>query len=77
MLDEIVHGVLKKGYLTKKGHKRKNMRKRWFVLQRNIMKYFDSREGMSLKVSTSNRVICGEPYQINLLLLGQPGDEIG
>ena len=50
MVDEIVHGVLKKGYLTKKGHKRRNWNKRWFVLQRTIMKYFVSRENMELKV---------------------------
>ena len=51
MVDEIVHGVLKKGYLRKKGHKRKNWKRRWFVLQRNIMKYFETRESMTLKVS--------------------------
>ena len=46
-----MNGVLKKGYLTKKGHKRRNWKKRWFVLQRTIMRYFESREKDVLKVS--------------------------
>ena len=50
MRDEIVDGVIKKGYLTKKGHKRRNWRRRWFILQRTIMRYFESREKLVLKV---------------------------
>jgi hypothetical protein len=50
MRDEIVDGVIKKGYLTKKGHKRRNWRRRWFILQRTIMRYFESREKLILKV---------------------------
>ena len=50
MRDEIVDGVIKKGYLTKKGHKRRNWKKRWFILQRTIMRYFESREKLILKV---------------------------
>lgn len=50
MVDEIVHGVLRKGYLTKKGHKRKNWRRRWFILQRTVLRYFESREKLTLKV---------------------------
>ena len=50
MRDEIVDGVIKKGYLTKKGHKRRNWKRRWFVLQRTIMRYFESREKLELKV---------------------------
>jgi len=50
MVDEIVHGVLKKGFLTKKGHKRRNYKKRWFVLQRTIIRYYENRENMVLKV---------------------------
>ena len=51
MRDEIVDGVLKKGYLTKKGHKRRNWKRRWFVLQRTVMRYYESRESHELKVS--------------------------
>ena len=50
MVDEIVDGVLKKGYLTKKGHKVKNYKRRWFVLQRTILRYYTSREKLTLKV---------------------------
>ena len=55
MRDEIVDGVIKKGYLTKKGHKRRNWRRRWFILQRTIMRYFESREKLVLKVRRIKR----------------------
>ena len=62
MVDEIVHGVLKTGKLTKKGHKRKNWKTRWFVLQRTVLRYYQSRDNMVLKVSgrsvTPNLVPC-------------------
>lgn len=50
LVDEIVHDVLRKGYLTKKGHVRKNYKRRWFVLQRTTLRYYHSREKMRLKV---------------------------
>ena len=49
--DEYVCGVLKKGYLVKKGHVRKNYKRRWFVLQRTIMSYYESRKNMEKKVN--------------------------
>ena len=49
-LDELVNGVLKKGYLVKEGHVRHNWKKRYFILQENIMSYYVSRENMKLKV---------------------------
>ena len=51
MMDEVVHDVLRKGYLTKKGHVRKNYKRRWFVLQRTTLRYYHSREKMQLKVA--------------------------
>ena len=54
MVDEIVHGVLRKGYLTKKGHKVKSWKRRWFVLRKTILQYFKSREKLQLKVSCSS-----------------------
>ena len=54
MVDEIVHGVLRKGYLTKKGHKVKSWKRRWFVLRRTILQYFKSREKLQLKVGCSS-----------------------
>ncbi len=53
--DEIVNGVLKKGYLTKKGHRVRNYKRRWFVLQRTTMSYYISRENLTLKVSEGGR----------------------
>lgn len=50
MKDEIVNGILKKGYLTKKGHRRKNWRKRWFILEKTTLKYFKCKENQVLKV---------------------------
>ncbi|XP_064394546.1 uncharacterized protein LOC135341815 [Halichondria panicea] len=49
MVDEIVNGVLKTGRLTKKGHMRKNWKNRWFVLQRTVLRYYMSRDNMTLK----------------------------
>ena len=48
--DEIVFGVMRKGYLFKKGHKRKNWSRRWFVLQRNVLTYHTSRDKLDEKV---------------------------
>jgi len=50
LLDEIVKGVLKKGYLTKRGGNRKNWKKRWFILKENTMFYYESRENLTQKV---------------------------
>lgn len=52
LLDEIVMGVLKKGYLTKRGGNRKNWKKRWFILKENTLFYYESRENLTQKVST-------------------------
>lgn len=51
--DELVCGVLKKGYLRKKGHKARNIKRRWFVLTRNDLVYYESRDKMKLKVNIS------------------------
>ncbi|XP_063073942.1 differentially expressed in FDCP 6 homolog [Engraulis encrasicolus] len=37
---EMYHNVLKKGYMFKKGHHRKNWQERWFVLKPSSMEYF-------------------------------------
>uniref|UniRef100_A0A8C6UG59 DEF6 guanine nucleotide exchange factor c n=1 Tax=Neogobius melanostomus TaxID=47308 RepID=A0A8C6UG59_9GOBI len=37
---EMYHNVLKRGYMLKKGHVRRNWRERWFVLQPLSMAYF-------------------------------------
>ena len=50
--DKEVKGVLKKGYLVKKGGKVKNWKKRWFVLKSDEMCYYESLENMTLKVRT-------------------------
>jgi len=50
LLDEVVKGVLKKGYLIKKGAKRKNWNKRWFILKESTLFYYTSREDLTQKV---------------------------
>ena len=50
LLDEIVMGVLKKGYLIKRGGNRKNWKKRWFILKENTLFYYESRENLTQKV---------------------------
>ncbi|XP_041934617.1 differentially expressed in FDCP 6 homolog [Alosa sapidissima] len=37
---EMYHNVLKKGYMLKKGHVRKNWQERWFVLKPGLMLYY-------------------------------------
>ena len=51
MEDEVVNGVIKKGFLHKKGHKRKNWKKRYFILQRTILRYYVDRDAVKLKVT--------------------------
>lgn len=41
--DEFVCGVQMKGYLIKRGHVRKNFKRRWFILQRTKLTYFQSK----------------------------------
>ena len=51
LVDEVVSGVIKKGYLCKKGHKRHNVKRRWFILQRTVLRYFVNRDATNLKVA--------------------------
>lgn len=39
----LLHAVLK-GYMMKKGHKRKNWTERWFVLRPNSLSYYISED---------------------------------
>ena len=48
--EEEVNGVLKRGYLVKKGAKRKNWKRRWFVLKSDELSYYESCENMALKL---------------------------
>lgn len=40
IVDHIVNGIVKQGYLVKKGHKMKSMKERWFVLKPTNLTYF-------------------------------------
>ena len=51
MRGEVVDAVLKKSYLIKRGHKMKTWKRRWFVLQKTTMRYYESKEKPVLKVS--------------------------
>ena len=51
LYDEFVCGVQMKGYLVKKGHVRKNYKRRWFILRRTALTYYESRETLYKKVS--------------------------
>ena len=50
MREEVVDAILKKGYLTKKGHRVKSWKRRWFVLLKTVLKYYECREKPVLKV---------------------------
>ncbi|KAA0721048.1 Differentially expressed in FDCP 6 -like protein [Triplophysa tibetana] len=41
---EMYHNIIKKGYLLKKGHVRRNWQERWFVLKPSSLTYFVSEE---------------------------------
>ncbi|KAK1790443.1 hypothetical protein P4O66_014358, partial [Electrophorus voltai] len=41
---EMYHNVLKKGYMQKKGHVRRNWQERWFVLKPDVMEYYVSED---------------------------------
>lgn len=47
--DEFVCGVQMKGYLVKQGHVRKNFKRRWFILRRTGLTYYESRQVLSKK----------------------------
>lgn len=49
---EIVDGVLRKGYMYKRGHNVHNWKRRFFILTRNSLTYYTSREKMEVKVSS-------------------------
>ncbi|CAN0425681.1 unnamed protein product [Lampetra planeri] len=42
--NELVLNITKKGYLFKKGHKRKNWNERWFILRNNILSYYTAED---------------------------------
>ena len=46
----MIKGILKKGYLEKKGHVRKNWKRRYFVLQMTTLKYYEDSVQSKLKV---------------------------
>ena len=48
--EEEVNGILKRGYLVKKGAKRKNWKKRWFVLKSDELIYYESYKNPTPKV---------------------------
>nr|XP_033774922.1 differentially expressed in FDCP 6 homolog isoform X2 [Geotrypetes seraphini]XP_033774923.1 differentially expressed in FDCP 6 homolog isoform X2 [Geotrypetes seraphini] len=58
---EIIEGVLKQGYLWKKGHLRRNWSERWFTLKPNSLCYYVSEEKKEKKGTISlDRNCCVE-----------------
>ena len=43
IVDHVVNEVIKQGHLTKKGHKVRSMKGRWFVLKPRNLSYYTSR----------------------------------
>ena len=52
LYDEKMNGIFKKGTLVKKGGRRKNWKKRWFVLKSGALIYYESKENLVMKVRT-------------------------
>ena len=46
----IIEGILKKGFLEKKGHRRKNWNRRYFVLKMAALSYYDDSDLTAHKV---------------------------
>ncbi|KAI4875939.1 hypothetical protein NFI96_034523, partial [Prochilodus magdalenae] len=44
VFQELILNVLKQGYMTKKGHKRKNWTERWFELRPDRLSYYESED---------------------------------
>ena len=49
--DEFVCGVQMKGYLVKRGHVRKNYKRRWFILRRTVLTYYQDLQIRKKKVT--------------------------
>ena len=47
----MVLGILKKGFLVKRGHVRKNWNRRYFVLQLTSLKYYEHKDLIKQKVN--------------------------
>ncbi|KAK3561827.1 hypothetical protein QTP86_017063 [Hemibagrus guttatus] len=64
VFQELILDILKQGYMSKKGHKRKNWTERWFVLRLNSISYYVSEDCAEKKGSVSlDRHCCVEPLQ--------------
>jgi hypothetical protein len=73
---------MKMGYIRKQGHKRKNWKKRFFVLDNGVLTYYekDSKEvpyGRNMKgfVSLRMGMTCTEDAVLNIISIGRGGEE--
>ena len=55
-MDLLANDVLKKGYLTKKGHLWKNWKRRFFVLKTDSLHYYSDREQTDKKVGVMGTI---------------------
>ena len=77
LMDLLVNGVLKKGYLTKKGHVRKNWKRRFFVLKTDSLHYYRDREQTDKKVGRMNTVKTSSQCHMSPVWVLQPGLRVG
>uniref|UniRef100_A0AAR2LBQ0 Switch-associated protein 70 n=1 Tax=Pygocentrus nattereri TaxID=42514 RepID=A0AAR2LBQ0_PYGNA len=49
VFQELILNILKQGYMTKKGHKRKNWTERWFELRPDSLSYYESEDLLEQK----------------------------
>ncbi|XP_013390157.1 switch-associated protein 70 isoform X2 [Lingula anatina] len=49
LYNQFINDVIRKGWLTKKGHMMTNWKERWFVLTPSCLKYFTNRDEVELK----------------------------
>jgi hypothetical protein len=58
LVQDSMRAIDKQGWLTKKGQKRANWLRRWFVLQGYLLSYFDPKDGLKGSLDVRN-CVCG------------------
>ena len=64
--DDVVHELLKRGMLKKRGHVRKNWKDRYFVLTVRHLTYYESQTNLTKKVKSyyDNHYLDNLPHQL-------------
>lgn len=64
-MNSLIIGCYKEGYLVKKGHRRKNWNRRFFVLMDGVLSYFESEQSFRENVNNSKGSIKLNEYTVH------------